>query len=269
MKILFFCPRWGSEDLSWDEFCHKVKEAGYNGVEAGVSFDEEEKTAQRTALEKHNLFFIGQYWHSFEKDFDQHRSSYTRHLHNIATMQPIEIDSQTGKDYFPAAHNNQLFETAKNFTDETGIPVAHETHRNKALFAAPVAKQYLSQNPSLPITADFSHWCNVSESYLEDQAEAMGLAIQHTLHIHARVGHPQGAQVIDPRLPEWSVALDHHLNWWRQIKEHHVQQQIPLLTITPEFGPAPYMIHHPVTKEPLADQWEINRWMMEYLKREL
>ncbi|MBL0356392.1 MAG: sugar phosphate isomerase/epimerase [Chitinophagaceae bacterium] len=269
MKILFFCPRWGSEDLSWDEFCHKVKEAGYNGVEAGVSFDEKEKTEQRTALEKYNLFFIGQYWHSFEKDFDQHLSSYIKHLHNIASMQPIEIDSQTGKDYFSAAQNIQLFETAKKFTDETGIPVAHETHRNKALFAAPVAKHYLSQNPDLPITADFSHWCNVSESYLQDQPEAMGIAIQHTLHIHARVGHPQGAQVIDPRLPEWDVALNYHLDWWRQIKEHHAQQQIPLLTVTPEFGPAPYMIHHPVTNEPLADQWEINCWMMEYLKREL
>lgn len=29
---------------------------------------------------------------------------------------------------------------------------------------------------------------------------------------------------------------------------------------------APYMMLHPQTKDPLANQWEINQWMMEYLK---
>jgi hypothetical protein len=42
MKLLFFCPRWGSESLSWDTFCHKVKEAGFDGAEAGVPFDKKE-----------------------------------------------------------------------------------------------------------------------------------------------------------------------------------------------------------------------------------
>lgn len=36
MKLQFFCPRWGSENLSWDEFAAKVKSYGYDGVEAAV-----------------------------------------------------------------------------------------------------------------------------------------------------------------------------------------------------------------------------------------
>jgi len=269
MKIYFFCPRWGSENLSWDEFCQKVKEAGYNGVEAGVSFDEQEKTAQQQALKKHDLLLIGQYWQSFEKEFELHVASYVKHLYQLASLQPLKINAQTGKDYFSPEQNNELFEAAKKFTESTGIPVAHETHRNKALFAAPVAFQYLTQHPLLAITADFSHWCNVAESFLEDQQETIELAVQRTVHIHARVGHPQGAQVTDPRLPEWQEALQIHLQWWKKIYQHQLREQQSVHTITPEFGPAPYMIHHPVTKQPLADQWEINCWMMAHLKENL
>jgi len=267
--MLFFCPRWGSENLDWDEFCHKVKDAGYNGVEAGVSFDENEKNDQQKALTKYGLLFIGQYWQSFEKNFDDHIISYIKHLDHIASLKPIKIDSQTGKDYFLPEQNKRLFEAAKKFTDLSGIQVAHETHRNKALFAATAAKQLLLQNPSLTITADFSHWCNVSESFLEDQQETIDLAVKHTIHIHARVGHMQSAQVTDPRLPEWQEALQAHLKWWKQIYQHHLQENKSMLTITTEFGPAPYMMHHPLTKEPLANQWEINCWMMKYLKEYL
>ncbi|MBS4066943.1 MAG: sugar phosphate isomerase/epimerase [Chitinophagaceae bacterium] len=269
MKLQFFCPRWGSESLSWDAFCSKVKQAGFDGVEAGVPFDEREMQAMQAALHQHQLLFIGQYWQSFEKDFFAHKEAYLFHLHHLAKLNPVKIDAQTGKDYFSFEQNKELFDVAAALTKETGIAVAHETHRNKALFAAHVTNHYLEQIPSLSITADFSHWCTVAESFLEDQQEAVALAIQHTIHIHARLGHTQGAQVIDPALPEWNDALQTHLQWWKQIATHHLQNNKEVLTITPEFGPAPYMMHHPLTKEPLADQWAINVWMMRYLKKEL
>jgi sugar phosphate isomerase/epimerase len=269
MQLLFFCPRWGNENIEWDAFCSLVKDAGYNGIEAGVPFDEHEKQAMQNALQKYELKLVAQYWQSFENDFDAHLTAYISHLHHLSTLQPLKIDAQTGKDYFSVEQNTQLFTAAKNFTNQTGIAVAHETHRNKALFAAPVARQYFLQDPSLTITADFSHWCNVSESYLQDQQETIELAIPHCIHIHARVGHPEGPQVTDPRLPEWQEALQHHLGWWKKIKTHHLQQGQACLTINTEFGPAPYMPHHPKTKKPLANQWQINCWMMEYLKRAL
>lgn len=266
MNISFFCPRWGSEELSWDAFCQKVKNAGYNGVEAGVPFYETEKNAMDEALKKHGLRLIGQYWQSFEKDFAAHKASYKKHLYQIASLQPLKIDAQTGKDYFSFEQNKELFDTAFAFTADTGIPIAHETHRNKALFAAHITKNFLEKIPSLRITADFSHWCNVSESFLEDQPEAIDIASRHTIHIHARVGHIEGPQVTDPRLPEWQTALQHHLEWWKHIIRLHREAGETSFTITPEFGPAPYMPLAPHTLQPLANQWVVNEWMMNFLK---
>lgn len=269
MEIKFFCPRWGSESLSWEEFCLNVKNAGFDGVEAGMPLELPGQNEMKKALEKHDLLLIGQYWQSFEKDHAAHKSAYKNQLANLAALYPVKIVAQTGKDYFSFDQNKELFDAATAFSDQTGIPVAHETHRNKALFAAHVAKNFLEKIPSLLITADFSHWCNVAESFLEDQQEALAIAIQHTIHIHARVGHPQGAQVTDPRLPEWQTALLHHTGWWKDIIRHHQRAGTKVCTITPEFGPAPYMPLSPVTKQPLADQWAINLWMMDYLKKEL
>ena len=141
MKLHFFCPRWGSESLSWDSFCNKVKEAGYDGIEAGVPFDTMEKQQMQSALNNHNLLLIGQYWQSFEKEFEAHKASYIKHLNHLASLHPIKIDAQTGKDYFTFDQNSKLFAVASAFTSHTGIPVAHETHRNKALFAAHVTKK--------------------------------------------------------------------------------------------------------------------------------
>lgn len=269
MNLLFFCPRWGSELLNWIDFCTKVKAAGFDGIEAGVSFDTADKLAMQNALNETGLLLIGQYWQSFENNFDVHQLSYKKHLENIAGLNPVKINTQTGKDYFSIAQNEALFSIAEKFTSATGIEVVHETHRNKALFAAHITKQYLERNTSLRITADFSHWCCVAESFLEDQEEAMELAIQHTDHIHSRVGHTEGAQITDPRLPEWQDAVTHHLGWWKQIVAVQKQKGADSFTITTEFGPAPYMPHDPVTKLPLASQWDINVWMMKYLKQQL
>ncbi|MEI9806377.1 MAG: hypothetical protein WDO16_00100 [Bacteroidota bacterium] len=108
----------------------------------------------------------------------------------------------------------------------------------------------------------------MAESFLEDQPEALAIAAEHTIHIHARVGHTQGPQVTDPRLPEWQVALYHHTTWWKNIIQYHQRAGTETFTITPEFGPAPYMPIAPVTQQPLADQWAINQWMMGYLQKE-
>ena len=39
-----------------------------------------------------------------------------------------------------------------------------------------------------------------------------------------------------------------------------------MLTITPEFGPPPYLVTLPFTQQPLTDQWAVNVFMMNLLK---
>jgi hypothetical protein len=46
---------------------------------------------------------------------------------------------------------------------------------------------------------------------LDDQNETINLALSRTGHIHARIGHPEGPQVNDPRAPEWKNIVDTHL----------------------------------------------------------
>lgn len=266
MKIKFFCPRWGSEKIPWNEFCEKVKAAGFHGIETPVPLNDFEKKEIAYQLKKYHLSLIGQYYQSFEKNFAENVKNFKTHLENIASLQPSLIDSQTGKDFFSLKENKELFELAEAVSKERGILIAHETHRNKALFAAHITKQLLIENPGIYITADFSHWCNVSESLLEQQQEAMQIAICRTVHIHARVGHAQAAQVSDPRAPEWEVELKAHLAWWDQIVECRAAKGADLLTITPEFGPIPYMQTKPFSNEPLADQWDINVYILNLLK---
>jgi sugar phosphate isomerase/epimerase len=267
MKVQFFCPRWGSELLSWEIFCKKVKEAGYDGVETGIPFTGKEKDNMARALKENGLLLIGQYYQSFEKIFKEHVAGYEKHLRHIIAMQPLLIDAQTGKDYYTPLQNKQLFELAEKLSAESGIAIAHETHRNKALFAAHVAQQLLNQNAAIRITADFSHWCCVAESLLEDQADAVKLACERAIHIHARVGHAQGPQVNDPRAGEWKLTLETHLQWWDSIAASRQQQGAATLTITPEFGPAPYLQAMPHSMAAVANQWDINVYMMQLLKQ--
>lgn len=263
--IHFFCPRWGAND-SWDDFCKRVKEAGYDGIESVYSLDPKLQKEELTALKKYELKIIGQYYQSFESDFDEHLKNYEKHLRNLVSANPIFINSQTGKDWFNFEQNKKIFETAFRIEKETGVKIVHETHRGKCLFAAHVTKEFLKQIPDISLTLDISHWCNVHESLLVDQKDAVDLALSRTNHIHSRVGHQEGPQINDPRAPEWAKTLDAHLAWWDKIVERY-QKDNKLLTITTEFGPANYMPTLPYTQQPVANQFEINVFMMNLLKK--
>src|SRR5688500_16310322 len=107
-KIKFYCPRWGAND-SWDSFCKRVKEAGYDGVEGSVSNIEGSDAKEiRSALDKHGLEIVGQYYQSFETDLDAHAKNFDRYLRSIALLKPIFINSQTGKDFFSFDQNKKL-----------------------------------------------------------------------------------------------------------------------------------------------------------------
>ena len=264
MRIKFYAPEWGNA-LPFTDFCQNVKAAGYDGVEMALPLEAQACQAILTTLQTSGLELIGQYWQSTEADFDLHLLNYEKYLRNLVAARPVFINCQTGKDFFTVDQNKRLFTLAAHIAEETGVSILHETHRGKALFAAHICKNYLTELPDLRITLDISHWCNVHESLLDDQAEAVALAISHADHIHSRVGHPEGPQVNDPRAPEWESTLHAHLTWWDKIVDRH-RAAGTQLTITTEFGPFPYMPALPYTQMPIASQWEINVFMMNLLK---
>ena len=266
MKLNFLCPVWGNE-LPFDGFVARVKLAGFDGIEMSLPFGDD--AAKRRILKSifdAELLYVGQHWETVTLDFEQHKNEYVRRLHNLADGRPLLIDSQTGKDFFTFEQNMELVQLARVFSKETGIHVVHETHRGKFTFAAHVTEQFLLADPDLRIGADFSHWCNVAESLLENQESALSLAISRTDHIHARVGFSEGPQIPDPRAAEWTDVLNRHLGWWDKIVARAKNEGRAFLCITPEFGPFPYMTILPNSKLPIADLWEINVFMMKLLR---
>lgn len=272
MEIKFYAPRWGSEHLSWNDFAAKAVADGYVGVEVFPLQTLHEKDEMMAALSEHQLELALLHSEQTEgRDFERYKAALQSNLQVLATYQtntvkPQFINSHTGREYYTKSQMAECFALCDKFTTQTGIKVIHETHRNKWAFAAHVVKDYLLEFTDVRLAMDLSHWVCVSESYLEDQDEAIELAIQRADHLHARVGHIEGPQVTDPRAPENAEALQHHLAWWDRWIAHRTQQGNTHCTITPEFGPYPYMSYKCYTNEPIADQWAINLYMKNLLK---
>lgn len=269
----FFCPRWGSENIGWRTFAKQVKSDGFAGVEVFPLGDMAKNDDMVAILEDNNLSYILLHAEMQEGPcFDRYLDALERNLYTLLSYQnanakPRFIVSQTGREYHTRGQMEMCFELCDRIANESSIPIIHETHRNKWSYAAHVVKDYLLAFPQLKLALDISHWVCVSESFLEDQQEAVELAIKHAKHIHARVGHTQGPQVTDPRATENQVALNHHLNWWDKWVSYHKAVGNERLTITPEFGPYPYMPYIPNTTAPIGDQYEINCWMKRVLDK--
>ena len=118
----------------------------------------------------------------------------------------------------------------------------------------------------MQITADISHWVCVTESFLENFEDEVIEAVKRAEHIHARVGFTEGPQVPDPRLPYWQNEVQFFLGLWEKILKHHQSIGAAAFTITPEFGPPPYMWTNTHDNSPVANQWDINLYMKDLLK---
>lgn len=261
MELKLIYPRWGSAHIAWPEFLGKLKKNGYEGIEAHLPLLKKEKKEILKVLKDFDLQFIGQHYETKEVNFKKHKENLKRHLYNLADSEPLLINSHTGMDFFSFSQNVELIELAHTIEEDTGIKIAHETHRSRFCFAAHVCLAYLKELPFLKLTADFAHWTCVAESLLENQEEAIQLAIDRTLHVHARVGSSQSSQVIDPRDKMYREELNQFKKWWAYMMKKALGNNQSFLTVMPEHGPHPYSLNHPYTTTPLADQWEVNQFI--------
>lgn len=100
-------------------------------------------------------------------------------------------------------------------------------------------------------------------------AERVARAIRHSSAIRARIGHDQRPQIPDPRDLMWQAHFAVHLAWWKRIFARRRAECRAVLCVTPEFGPAPYMTLLPHTHQPIADLWDVNVFMRDWLKEQL
>lgn len=263
LKLIY--PRWGSSDLAWPVFLTKVKKAGYNGVEIDLPLNSIKKKEICSILKDMELDFVAQHWETKEVNFKKHQELYKSHLYNLVEANPLLVNSHTGMDFFTHSQNSTLIELAHKIELETGVIITHETHRSRFSFAAHACLPYLEEYPFLKLTSDLSHWCCVAESLLENQPIAVQKAIEHTYHIHARVGSAQSPQVIDPRDSNYKTELDLFTEWWRLMIKNTLGKKRPFITVVPEYGPYPYSIYKTNTKIPLGNQWEINEFIKNHI----
>ncbi len=263
-SMLVFGTNWGFNGTV-SELCSKLKQAGYDGLETWWPTAEKERKELMEALEKNQLkvgFLVG----SGELSFSKHFTQFQENLIAAVKANPVYINCHSGKDFFSFEQNRQFIDFATKASNDSGVPIYHETHRGRILFAANISRQFLDKIPSLRLTLDISHWCNVHESFLEGQEETVAMALERTDHIHARIGHPEGPQVNDPRAPEWDHAVKTHFAWWDKVVEQK-KKEGKRITFLTEFGPPHYMQALPYTQQPVANQWEINVYMMEVLRK--
>lgn len=268
MKILFVRGMWGMDRPSLAANLGMIREGGFDAVEMGVPAEAAERRTLRSELDRAGLALVAQQW-TAGRTPEEHARSFEEQFRRAADLKPLFVNSHTGKDHFTLEQNLVVFRAAARLEQETGIRILHETHRGRALFSLPAAAALLDALPGLGLTADFSHWCCVHESLLEDQGEALQKAIDASGHIHARVGHAEGPQISHPGAPEWKEAVEAHVGWWKRIVARHQGMGSSQLTICPEFGPIPYMAALPWTRQPLADLWEVNLFMKDFLRQRL
>lgn len=262
-KLKILGTNWGFTG-SVDAFCAKAKSEGYDGIEMWWTTD----TALFEALKKHDLeigFLVG----DGSPSYDIHLANFTKNLEAAANnkmQRPLYINCHSGKDFFTFEQNLAFMDATEKMAKQTGIPICHETHRSRILFNAPLTRQFLEKRSDLRLTADLSHWCCVHESLLADQMETVNMALNRTDHIHARIGHAEGPQVGDPRAPEWAQAVEAHFSWWDKVVERK-RNAGETVTILTEFGPPDYLPTLPYTRQPIANQWDINVYMMQVLRK--
>ena len=267
MEIRIFAPHWGSNALAPQAFIDKVVAAGFDGVEMSLPQDDAQRDDWLRRIGDAGLGLIAQQWETvFHPQFDAHKTALAALLNNACAARPLFVNSHTGKDHYSAAQNLELLAMAEAIGARHGVPVVHEIHRSRFSGHPMLLLPYLERLPGLLLTADLSHWCCACESLLEDQPDTLARTLPHVRHIHARVGHAQGPQVADFRAPEAADALHAHLQWWDAIVALRRAAGAAVLTMTPEFGPAPYTTTLPYTQQPVTDAWELNVAMLALLR---
>lgn len=271
MTLRFLLPYWGHEGTAAGAFLEKAVQEGWDGIE--INIPEEDGFAEALVSRLSGIrqatpdfVFAAQLVPAWEGSIARELKAYENGLERLLALKPDFINAHTGRDFFGFEENCRFLESAQAVADKFSIPIRHETHRGRFSFHLPTLLPYLERYPELELTADLSHFTCVSESLLEGQEALLDSLFPCVRHLHARIGHEHGPQVSDPRAREWERQREKFLGWWDRLLALKKEQGLTEFTITPEFGPAPYMPAEPHTQKPLSDQHAVNLWMRDTLR---
>lgn len=256
MQLLLVRHLWGV-DLSAGVASHlpRWRDVGYGAIETSPALWRE-----HPLLAREGFAFVADVFTDHGRtdgSVATHLASLREQVDEALPHAPLLLNIHSGLDRWSPAEVDEFFGAALDLEKRTGLTFCHETHRRRCLATPWAAAEILRRFPTLHLTADLSHWVCVAERLLEDFSATLDLVARRTRHIHARVGHEHGPQVPDPRAPEWQPHLLAHETWWSHIWAAQRAAGLARSTLTPEFGPPPYLWTWPHTGAPAADLAEV------------
>lgn len=258
MKLSIYRHLWGIEE-PWEAVFPKIKEHGYCGIETHLGPERDQRKLLRDLMIQYDFNFIAMIF-TEGQTVDEHLASFEKQITETIDFEPVLINCHSGRDAWTEQESNRYFAEVLKIESRHGVPIAHETHRGRILYNPWTTDRLLGQFPELKLCSDFSHWVCVCERLLDDQIEIIKKCAERTIHLHARVGYNEGPQVPDPSAPEYKTELEAHEHWWDIIWAAQKKQGFTESTLTPEFGPPPYLQTLPHSQDPVADLWDVCNW---------
>jgi len=266
MQLELFRSLWGWQG-DWPLCGVECREHGFVGVEARLPAGAYARETLKSALESEGLGYIAVVFTGGDVIPDQAWTP-AQHLDRLAEAIDVAgsigarfINVLPGNDRWPLGKQVDFFGRAQDLADAAGVMCSFEIHRATSLFSPWVTLAIIEQVPNLRFTADLSHWVVVSERLLDDPADDLSPFLTRVHHVQARVGYDQGPQVPHPAAPEYADALAWHQAQWERVWATQRADGQAVTTVTPEFGPDGYTHLLPFTRAPIADTWDLNRWM--------
>lgn len=236
MRIEFYRTLWGLEE-KLAEYLPKLKERGYHGIETSLLFHSKEQLELIQNLSQFDLKLILLILTS-GKTVNDHLESFKEQLEKSVKLSPVKINVHGGMDCWSWEETRAYFEGVEKLISTCSIPILHETHRGRIMFTPWTTLQVIKTFPNIHLTADLSHWVVVTERHLEEFD--LDTVFTRVDHIHARPCSPQSIQLLDLDEEYYKPDLDAFKSYWLQILRTRRDQGMKVMTVDPEFGPAPY-----------------------------
>jgi len=290
MRLRLYRSLWGvikqaDGPLTFEQALPKIKSLGYDGIECATKFGMDMGPQYfKRMLKDHDLKYTAMIFSSGPaavvpgadcnryprhpkpgRSVSQHLDVFKAQVDAALELDPVQINSHSGNDYFFKSEQEQFFAGAIEYEKtNSNKPILHETHRKRILHSPWVARDLVPLfKGDLKIVADYSHFLCVAETNTEDLElnRVIDLLAPYVRHIHARVGYDHGPQVPDPRATHWKDYVTGMERWWSAIFKSQQGMGINECSVTPEHGPPNYQVCEPNWQTPLADIWEVNTWI--------
>jgi len=108
MKVLIGCPWWGLDHLGIEKMLQTISLWGYDAVETGIPESSKEQLLLRKALKDTGLKLVAHQYRAEGEKLENYLVSLQKWLTISAELDPICINSHSGRDYWSFSDNSKV-----------------------------------------------------------------------------------------------------------------------------------------------------------------